>query len=346
MGVSVRAVPTALVLASSVVAGEATTEVRTKIAESVDVHEAIRVLVRAGDEVPEHGTVVSIGRVAVNDAGSWIVEVRTDNPDPTRDQVILHNGVVAWYEGQPLPMLDGTPRIRHFEAFAINAAGDTCWDLSLEGTPGGELDDSVLFFNSTLVLQEGWTMGSQGAPLPTAYQDLLTAKLNGRGDALLLSDVLRPAGPQRVLMHLELGDTGGLALETPVAMTGDTPPALLGDTLLDIYPAPHSISFNERGDAAYVARATQTAGGAYAILCNDRLLAREGDPCAAEPERDWERLIGTTIALSDTGSILYRGDLSGDSTDDDVLVLDDRILAREGDLVETSIGTFPIRVSP
>jgi len=304
------------------------------------------VLVRQGDFVPGLGRVVSIGRVAVNDRGSWLVEVCTDHPDEGRDEAVLRDGDVVWTEGQTLAGLPAGPRIRRIDTLGINTRGDTCWGFTLAGTPGGESDDSVLFFNSRVLLQEGRPVLATGVPPGTPYLRLLQVKLNGEGDALLLSN-LRRAGASapvgRALFHLDLDLDGTMLKETPIALDGDAPAALGGDTIVGIDSSPHALAFNDRGEALYVARTSESAGGRYALLKNDTLIAREGAPCAQAPGRSWRRLLGTTVALNGAGSVFFRGTLDGDPSSDDVLVLDDTLHAREGQELETVIGTYPIR---
>ena len=72
-----------------------------------------------GDNVVGVGLVTRIDNVAVNDAGSWLVEADTDHADTNLDVVVLKNGALHLREGDGLADPPGS-NIDSFDSINLN----------------------------------------------------------------------------------------------------------------------------------------------------------------------------------------------------------------------------------
>lgn len=95
-----------------------------------------------------------------NSAGRWIVQADTDKPNANVDGVVIKDGAVYLVENQDL--VEPEPgNLSSVDAFDINNNGDHGWNWFLRNT-GGTNNDSGVFFNETLVIQEGEARGAGG----------------------------------------------------------------------------------------------------------------------------------------------------------------------------------------
>jgi len=289
----------------------------------------ITVALREGDPISGGGNVTRIDNVAVNDSGEWLVEADTDLADTNRDQVLVdHTGSVL-REDDPLPAPAGA-RISSFDSINLNANGDSGWNFFLSGT-AGTFDDSGIYWNTVLVIQESDTSSATGFSPNTAYRGFFDAKMTDANEIVMVctvDDPLIPTTVDQAIVRLALDGDGNLISETVVAKEGDV---LAGQTeLVDTFETdPHGSALNDAGDFLYAADLTGNTVTDGAIYLNAALLAQEGSPSPV-PLRNYEILLNRGLGLSNPGSHVFKANLDGVTTDDDVLIVDGAVFKQEG----------------
>jgi hypothetical protein len=297
----------------------------------------ITVLVVEGDSVTGVGQVSRIDNVAVNADGDWLIEVDTDNPDADTDTVLLRNAVLYLREGDPLASPAGAD-INTFDSVNLNLNLDSGWNFFLGGLPGDA--DSGIFFNTRLVIQEGGrSVAPEFAP-ETVYLGFFDAKINDLNQLSVVASVDDPdiAGTlERAIVRVTLDGGGVLVSESAVAKEGDVLPGQT-EAVADLGTGPHQSSINNLGQVFYfvdLAGATATDGALYLDL---DLVAQEGDrsPVAG---RTFELLSSRGMDLNNLGEVTFKANLAGDTTSDEMIVVQDRELIREGQSLP-AIGAF------
>jgi hypothetical protein len=303
---------------------------------------------KEGDAVAGVGNVTSINNVAVNGFGDWIVEVDTDNADTNTDAALLKNGALHLREGDALPAPAGAS-LDSFDSVNLNNNGDSGWNFFLDGTSGTG-DDSGIYFNTALVLQEGTVSSSSDFSPGTTYIGFFEATIdNNDSDQILVvasvDDPAIPSSVDRALVILDIDGSGNLIAENVHAKEGDV---LSGQTegVNDFGTGPHQVAFNDAGDIMFFADVGTNTATDGTIYLHDTLLAQEGSASPVDG-RNYELLSSRGLDLSnDNGHHVYKANLDGDTTDDEVIVRDGAVFRREGDTLPpiapfllTSFGT-------
>lgn len=308
----------------------------------------IEALVLEGDNIAGVGIVTRIDNIAVNNSGQWFVEADTNNADTNADSVLIRNGELFLREGQALAEPDGAT-LDTFDSVIMNNNGDGGWNFFLDGTSGIN-DDSGLYFNNSLVLQEG-TISSEPRFTPgTPYIGFFDTKFNDSNLMLVtasMDDVNIPSSVDRAMMLLELDSLGNLISETAIAIEGDVIGSL--PPLTDFETGPHETALNQNGDVMYVLKA---GSGFSAFMINLDPVVITGEPSPV-PGRNWGNTSSTSVALNNNGGYLLRGSLDGDTASNSIIVKNGAKLVQEGDSVPgigesnfTSLGTSgPLGIS-
>lgn len=299
-----------------------------------------------GDAVAGVGNVTSIQNVAVNANGEWIVEVDTDNANTDIDGALIKNGALHLQEGQALLAPAGA-LLDSFDAVGLNSTGNSGWNFFLDGTSGTS-DDSGVYFDDVLLIQESSISTAAGFSPGTPYIGFFEALLNDNNQILIVASVDDPAVAStvdRALVIAQVDGTGALLSETVFAKEGDMLPGML-DFVADFGTGPHNFDFNNSGSVLFVADgdgATTTDGN---IFLDNVLLAQEGSPSPV-PGRNWLSLsTSQRVALSNTGHWVHTGQLDAPTTDDQVIIKNGALFRQEGQslpaiapFVFTSFGT-------
>lgn len=290
----------------------------------------ITAVAREGDPVPGAGSVTRIDNVAVNDAGQWIVEADTDFANADQDQVLINNAGLLLREDDPLPEPLGA-RLDSFDSINLNAAGNSGWNFFLRGT-GGAFDDSGIYFNTTLVIQESdFSTAPEFSP-NTPYLGFFDAKMNDANQIMMVAtvdDTNVPTTVDQAIVRLELDPSGALLSEAVVAKEGDVLPGQVEAVEL-FETGPHGSASNAPGDVLYIANLTGNTATDGAIYLNHVLIAQEGSPSPV-PGRNYELLLGRGLDLGDSGDHVFKANLDGAVTDDDVIIVDGAVFKQEGE---------------
>jgi len=297
----------------------------------------VQPVVVEGDAVAGVGNVTTIDNLAVNNAALWLVESDTDNGDTNQDQVLLRSGALYLREGQSLVLPAGST-LDTFDSITLNNTGHSGWNFFL-GNTGGLNNDSGIFFDADLVFQESFISTSPGFSPGTPYIGFFDAKINDSDQIMVVASIDDPAiatTVDRALVRLQLTPAGALLSETVVAKEGDVLPGQI-ETVADFGTAPHGTAFNDAGDILYFADlngATTTDGVIYRNLT---LLAQEGSPSPVAG-RNYELLSSRGLDLSDTGHAVFKANLDGATTDDELIIKNDSVFRREGDTLPAIAG--------
>lgn len=309
-------------------------------------------LVIEGDPVPGVGLVTRIDGLAVGPSGNWRVELDTDNPNADADILVLQDGLVAFHEGFPLAAPAGAT-ISSFDSLSINAAGHGAWNLFLDNTVGTN-DDSGLFWDAKLFLQEGAISTAAGFSPGTPYIGFFETKLNALNQVLSVLSVDDPvitSTVDRALVVFQLDASGNLLAEFLVAKEGDILP---GQTfpVAELGTGPHTFAFSDNTRILYFVDTTDATTSDGNIYLDSTLIAREGtnSPVAG---RTWLSLGSSRMDLSGNGMhYVFQGQLSAPTADDQLIVRDGAKLIQEGDTLPaiapftfTAFGSGALRVS-
>ncbi|KAA3611737.1 MAG: hypothetical protein DWQ01_06550 [Planctomycetota bacterium] len=312
---------------------------------------SIQPLIQEGDSVAGVGLVTRIDNMALNAAGQWLVEADTDNPDTNADSVVLNSSGLLLQEGQSLSAPAGAT-LDSFDALTLNNLGESGWNFFLDGTSGFN-DDSGIYFNTTLVIQESNLSTAAGFSPGTTYIGFFETKINDSRKVLVMASVDDPAissSVDRALVILDLDVAGNLLGETVFAKEGDVLPGQ-SDFVADFETNPHNFAFNNNGDLMFIADLDGNTAVDHAIYVNMALIAQEGSPSPVAG-RNWELLSSKPVALNNLGGTAFRGNLDGDTSTDEIIIANGSKLVQEGDslpdispFVFTSFGSGPLWIS-
>lgn len=283
-----------------------------------------------GDNVPGVGLVTRIDNLVINSDGSWLVEADTDNANTDADTVLLKDGVLYLREGQSVADPNGAS-IDSFDAMTLNDNGDSGWNFFLDGTSGTN-DDSGVYFNTALALQEGTISAAPEFSPDTPYIGFFEVRINNPGDLLVVASIDDPNIPSSVdrgLVLWDLDPNGVLLSETALFKEGDL---LDGAAVNDFGTGPHQSAFNDDGDLLFFADIGADSSTDDAIFLNGVKLARQGDPSPA-PGRNYDILSSRGMDLNSFGDYVFKADLDGDALDDYVLIVNGGIFRREGETI-------------
>jgi hypothetical protein len=292
-----------------------------------------------GDAVAGVGVVTRIDNLAVNNDGAWLVEADTDHANTDADQVLVRDGVLYLREMDPLAEPAGA-NLDSFDSINLNNNLDSGWNFFLDGTAGSN-DDSGIYFNTTLVIQEGDISTSPDFSPGTPYIGFFDAKIdnNNSNQIFMVASIDDPAIPtsvDRALVVLDIDASGNLLAENVIAKEGDILSGQV-DAVSDFGTGPHQSSFNDFGDVLFFADLDGASTTDGVVYLNDMLLAQEG---SASPVggRNYEFLSSRGMNLSNARYV-FKANLDGDTSDDDLIIRDGAVFRREGDSLP-AIGAF------
>lgn len=318
---------------------------------SAQVQTSFTIPAKGGDSVPGVGVVTTIETVAVANGGVWMVEADTDNANTDADQVVLRNGALASRQGDALAAPAGATISSFGSGGArLSAAGNWAWNYFLDGATS--TTDSGIYFDNTLVIQEGSVSLAPQFTAGTPYIGFFGAKITDSNLVLVMAsidDVAIASTVDRALVRLLVSSSGALLSETVLAKEGDLLPGQT-ETVADFATGPHGWDVNDLGQALFIADLNGATTSDGVIYLDSTLLAQEGAPSPVAG-RNWSSLsTSQRVALNNFGAYAFTGLLDAPTTDDNLIVRNGAVAAREGDLAPgvsggwtlTSFGTGAI----
>jgi hypothetical protein len=290
----------------------------------------IRSILVEGDTIAGVGNVTTIDNVAVNSGGDWIVECDTDFANTDQDQLLVKNGAIFLREDGALADPAGS-RIDSFDSVNLNDLSHSGWNFFLAGT-SGIFDDSGIFYDDLLVIQESDTSTASGFSPGTPYIGFFDARINNANQIVTVASVDDPAVPttvDRAIVVLDLDPSGALLAETVLMKEADFPPGET-DSVTDFGTGPHESAFNDAGDVLFFADLTGATTTDGSIYLNTTLVAQEGSASPVEG-RLYETLSGRAMDLNENGDYVFKANIDGATTDDEMIVKSGVEFVREGD---------------
>src|SRR5690606_12669669 len=216
----------------------------------------------------------------------------------------------------------------------------------------GTSDDSGVYYDTTLVIQEGDVATAPAFSAGTPYIGFFETKFNDTDQILIMASVDDPeiaSTVDRALVIVDYDPATGAALQRVVAMEGDILPGQT-ERVDDFETGPHDFDFNAAGQTLFIADLAGSTDFDGALYLDNTLLAQEGSPSPVSG-RNWRSLGSAVVALNDAGQWAMRAQLDGDTSSGIVIVRGSDIIAQEGALVPggggdpfTSFGTGPIGI--
>lgn len=284
---------------------------------------------------------------AVNNLGVWLVESDTTNSDTNIDGLVVRGEgaagprTVFLTEGQSLTLPAGS-MLDSFDSVSINILGNGSFNVFLDGTSGGS-DDSGVYFNDQLVIQEGTFSISTSFSPSTPYIGWFETRINDQDQIMMMASIDDSAIASTVDRAIVVvGDPSGTFTETVIAKEGDE--LITGRLVADFSTGPHAMAFRNNSRVLAIADLDGDTATDGAIIHYDgstlHVLAQEGSPSAVAG-RNWGTLIGVPLDVNNTGDWVMRGDLDGAATDDSVIVRNGTdVIAQEGSPVPAAVGAF------
>lgn len=312
--------------------------------------QSITPLVLEGDAVPGVGNLTSISNLAVNSAGTWMVEADTDQADTNADLVLLKDGALYLREGQMLSAPPGAT-LDSLDSVTLDASGRAGFNHFLSGT-AGTTDDSGIYRDDVLVLQEGTASSAPELSPGTPYIGFFDVKIDDSGHLTTIAsvdDVNIASTVDRVLARFELTSTGVVISETVLWKEGDVLPGQI-ETIADFGTDPGESDVNGLGEVMFVVDLNGLTTSDGAVYLGSTLLAQEGSPSPV-PGRNWSLLTSAKVGLNDLGQHAFSGTLDGDTASNLVIVKNGAKLVQEGDSLPafapfllTGFGSGPVRM--
>ncbi|MBX3356991.1 MAG: hypothetical protein KF745_01050 [Phycisphaeraceae bacterium] len=286
------------------------------------------------DSIGGLGNVSFASPTAVNNAGTYLSTFDLRNAIITPNVVTVRNGAVLLQGGQPLTAPPGAvfSRLGIFNT-SINNNGDSAWFFNLDAVPAA--NDSGLFWNTDRVLlQKNLSVADAPGLTPgIVYIGFFGSRLNDNNQILFIGTVDDPAitsSVDRVVIRLDYNPVADTFTQTLVAKEGDVLPGQPGGvTVADFTTTANEYDFNNAGDFFY--RPTFTAGGIAGIYKNSTPVALAGQPSPIAG-RNYLSFTGAR-ALNNTGGMVFRARLDGDTNSDDVIIKNGQVFMQEGSTV-------------
>lgn len=306
-----------------------------------------QLMVLEGDLVEGVGNVYHINNLAINNNGDYLVEVDTDNPNTDIDYALLKNNVMILQEGQVLPAPTGA-LLDSFDTVNLNNSDNSGWNFYLDNT-GGTNNDSGIYFNTDLVIQEGFISTATGFSANTPYIGFFECKINDADEILIMAsvdDVEISSSVDRALVVID----PNTMVETVLIKEADFAPGTMA-AIEDFETGPHNFDFNNEGDVMYCAELDASTTMDHAICFNDTLIAQEGTPSPISG-RNWGYLASPELDINNHGDYVFHARLDGASDSDYVIIKNGQKFVQEGDSLPdiapymlTSLGTGPVLIS-
>ncbi|MCK4873308.1 MAG: PEP-CTERM sorting domain-containing protein [Phycisphaerales bacterium] len=308
-------------------------------------------IVLEGDMVPGVGEVTggfsSVAELDVNNSGYWIVETDTTNPNTDTDSALVRGlgfSPMSLYlqEGQALSAPVGA-MIDAFDAVTVNNLGQHGFNFFLDGTSGSS-DDSGVYYNTSLVIQESTISTAPQFTPGTPYTGWFDVKINNGNQLFTMASVDDPnieTTTDRAMVRID--NPGGAFTETVYVKEADI---LNGFAVNDFGTGPHDFAWSDSGVTLFTTDletgSSLTDGHVYmSDGTTHTFLLREGDPSGIEAGRNWGTLYGASLGMNNSSDWVMMADLDG-STSDDKMILKNgtEIIAREGFSLDSIGGTF------
>ena len=186
--------------------------------------------------------------------------------------------------------------------------------------------DSGIYLDADLLIQESDIATAPEFSPGTPYIGYFDTKISDTGKIMVIASVDDPAIDSTVDRAIVLVDG---ASQSVIAKEGDILPGQT-EAVDDFGTGPHESAINDSDNVLYVAELTGDTSTDQAIYVNHTLIAQEG---SASPSagRTYDLLSSRGLDLNNLDEYVFKARLSGDDSNDDVIVKNSAIFISEGD---------------
>jgi hypothetical protein len=330
----------------------ATSAVLLSLAAAMAEFEITPVVIEGDPVVLVNGTgfVRTLSALSVNDNGEWLVEVDTDWSNTDEDVAVVRgfqaSPYITWaQESEALTSPPGAT-INWFDSLWLNNFSQVSMNMGLDGTSGSS-DDSGVFFNKDLVIQEGSISTAPEFPGPTPYVGFFDTKMTDFDEILITASVDIPNVGTSVDRALVLAtNPAGVPVEKVIVQEGDE--LVTGRYVEDLGTGPHATAILSDGRGEKVMYVADLDGDSTTddLLClydgtATQVIAQEGGPSPVAG-RVWATLSSAEVDLAGGSDFIYTGTLEGDPSTASVIIKNDVVFKQEGDAVTTPGGTWSL----
>ncbi|GEM_PF-2111901 len=291
-------------------------------------------VVGSGDAIAGVGNVTAIGFIGIDDDGSTVIGVDTDNPMVAFDGVVLRDGAVLLQEGLPLTAPPGATLSHIGFGVDVNAQQQSAHILAIAG--GGFISALGLYVNDTLVLVRDDVSAASGLSPGWEYVSFYDVAINNGGTALvstLIADPSPPFGHHEAMMLANVDAQGQLVSEQLLYKQQSGLPGQ--PYTIDFLGSPMGgLALNNVSQTMVTMTLSGVSGQHWAVVKDGSVVAMEqqASPVAG---RDWADLVYGDIALNDAGGHLILGRLDGDPGTDLLIEKSGTVFRQERDLLVT-----------
>lgn len=290
---------------------------------------SFEILTQEGKSVTDVGTITRVSNVVINNAGTHVIEVDTDNPDTDIDVALLRDGDLFLREGQSIPPAGAL--LDSFDDFSLNDSGSYAANFFLDGT-GSTSNDSGLYYNGSLVIQEGEAANLPGVPAADPWVGFFGVKLNDAASPQVLVNGNTSSAVNSTLAIYTLDASGVIQSGELIAYEGATLSGL-SDPVQGLETSANEFALNDAGQVLFAGDTTgDTASDSFVYLTGTGVLAQEGTPSIVSG-RDWNTLSSPELDLNNSGEYVFVGRLAGDTASDYIIVRNGAKFVQEGDAV-------------
>jgi len=248
-------------------------------------------------------------RVAVNNSGAWLLDVRGTNTGLVYDGALLNNTL-----GLNPYILEGAPG---YLATPANDEAAATWSLSLNnaGNAGLGLATSFggtnsVYFNATArPAAEGGAIVAAGLAAGTVWgvaDANMRVQLNDANQMLVVSTIVESGASKRAVVVLQLDAAGTVTGTTLIAKEGG-PVGAGPDTWATIAGGGEAAAMNNAGKVVF---SGTTAGGVEGVYANGvGFVAVRGGPTPTSG-LSWGALAGAPVDVNNNGVVALRGVLA------------------------------------
>jgi hypothetical protein len=320
----------------------------TGIAAGCAAHAAVTVtpLVMAGDVYGGFNIATGFAsseNFAINNAGAWLIETTTTNPDGNANGILLSGtgtgtGTTLLTENDPVTNPVGAA-ISSFDSVTLNNSGNSAFNLFFRGATTST--DSGVYFNTTQIILESAIATAPGLSPSTPYIGWFEVYINDANQILMVASVDDPAIASTVDRALvRIDNPSGAATQTLLLKEGDE--VVTGRFLTDVATGPHNTAFAGQWTVTVPDLDGATTDDSGVLRHNGTswsFVAREGE-AAPVSGRLWASLASAPVDVNSNGDWVMRGTLNAPTTDDSIIVKNGTtIVAQEGS-GNAAIGSF------
>lgn len=302
------------------------------------------IVIMEDDFYPPDIVITAFDSVAVNNSGSWVVQARFDDTS-----LLIKDDVVVGRQGFTVPEPPGATA-GFFGGARLNNNGDMGYRLSLDNTSGAN-DDTAVFFNQELVIQEGQFSIAPDLTSSTRWIGFFNATtLNDLDQIFILGSVDDPniaSSVDRVLVRANYDAVADDFTEDAIAFESM---AIDGQRVVELGTSSNQVAVNAVGDVMYFIDGDAPAAVDGMLVVNRTVVAREGQPSPV-PGFTIESVASRTHDINDAGVWVARADLIAGAAPNDEFIFrsNGSVVAREGDappglpgFALTGFGTGPV----